>query len=63
MDEDFLTVDELADRLKVQKSWIYSRTRETGPGAMPRVKVGKYLPFRLADVMDWIEDMQCREIG
>jgi len=29
--QDFLTVDELAEKLKVPKSWVYSRTRETGP--------------------------------
>ena len=52
---DFLTIDELADRLKVQKSWIYSRTRETGPGTMPKLKVGKYLRFDYEVVMDWLK--------
>ena len=55
---DFLTVDELAKALKVPKSWVYSRTRETGPGTMPRMKVGKYLRFRLDEVLDWIQQMQ-----
>ena len=54
MNQDFLTVDELADRLKVQKSWLYSRTRETGPGSMPRLKVGKYLRFEYQAVVDWL---------
>jgi excisionase family DNA binding protein len=58
MNQDFLTVDELADRLKVQKSWVYSRTRETGAAAMPRLRVGKYLRFRLEDIMDWLEGKQ-----
>ena len=53
-EHNFLTIDELADRLKVQKSWIYSRTRETGPGTMPRLKVGKYLRFEYQAVMDWL---------
>ena len=30
-----LTVNELAEVLSVKKSWIYSRTRETGPGTIP----------------------------
>ena len=55
MDHDFLTLDELADMLKVQKSWVYSRTRETGPDSMPRIKVGKYLRVRFDEVMDWKE--------
>jgi len=44
---DYLTVDELAEKLKVAKSWVYSRTRETGPDTMPRIKVGKYRRFVL----------------
>ena len=51
----FLTVDDLAERLRVPKSWVYSRTRETGPKAIPRVKVGKYIRFVEADVMDWLK--------
>jgi excisionase family DNA binding protein len=53
-ENNFLTVEELAERLKVQKSWIYSRTRETGPGSMPRLKVGKYLRFNYQEVLDWL---------
>ena len=56
--QDFLTISELSDRLKVPKSWLYSRTRETGPEAIPRIKVGKYLRFRFEDVMQWIENRQ-----
>lgn len=49
-----LTIDELSEIWKVKKSWIYSRTRETGPGSIPRIKVGKYLRFELDQVMDWL---------
>jgi excisionase family DNA binding protein len=56
--QDFLTIDELAEQLKVPKSWIYSRTRLVGPGAFPRLRVGKYLRFRLASVLDWLERQQ-----
>ena len=55
MNQNLLTVDELAESLSVPKSWIYSRTRETGPDAMPRIKVGKYRRFVLADVLDWLK--------
>ncbi len=57
-EQDLLTIDELADRLKIKKSWVYSKSRETGPGAIPRIKVGKYLRFRLEDIMDWLEGKQ-----
>jgi excisionase family DNA binding protein len=55
MDRNLLSVDELAESLNVPKSWIYSRTRETGPGAMPRIKVGKYVRFELDRVIDWLK--------
>lgn len=58
MNEDFLTIDELADQLKVPKSWLYSRTRQTGPGTIPRMKVGKYIRFHLDDVMSWLKEQQ-----
>ena len=55
MDEQLLTVDEMAETLKVPKSWLYSRTREKGTGAIPRVKVGKYIRFVESEVMDWLK--------
>ena len=53
-DNSFLTIDEMAETLKVPKSWLYSRTRETGPGTIPRLKVGKYIRFEYQAVMDWL---------
>ena len=35
MNQILLTVDEMAEDLKVPKSWLYSRTRETGSEAIP----------------------------
>ena len=59
MNQEFLTVIEMAERLKVPKSWLYSRTRETGPGSIPRVKVGKYIRFVESEVMEWLK--RCSE--
>lgn len=53
--QELLTIGELSEKLKVQKSWLYSRTRETGPGAIPRIKVGKYIRFKLEEVVQWLE--------
>lgn len=63
MDKELLTITELAEKLKVRKSWVYSRTREREPHSIPRVKVGKYLRFRLEDVIAWIENKQHGEIN
>ena len=56
MDKTLITVDELAAILKVKRSWIYSRTRQTGIDSIPRKRVGKYLRFRLDEVMKWLEE-------
>jgi len=50
-----LTVEELADQLKVKKSWVYAQTRQIGPGTIPRVKCGKYLRFYFEDVFEWLK--------
>ncbi len=55
MNHNLLSVDELAESLNVPKSWVYSRTRESGPDSMPRIKVGKYCRFVLNDVLDWLK--------
>lgn len=55
MDRSLLTVDELAQILKVPKSWIYGKTREAGPESMPRLYIGKYLRFFETDVMNWLK--------
>ena len=55
MNQNLLNVDQLAESLNVPKSWVYSRTRETGPDTLPRIKVGKYCRFVLDDVLDWLK--------
>ncbi len=42
---ELLTVDEVAQRLKVPKSWIYERTRSRGAAQIPHIKLGKYIRF------------------
>lgn len=50
--EEFLTVPELANALKVPKSWVYSASRT---GKIPVVKVLKYNRYRLSDVLEALE--------
>jgi excisionase family DNA binding protein len=61
MKQNLLSVDELSETLNVPKSWIYSRTRETGSGAMPRIKVGKYVRFELDKVFAWLKEQSRSE--
>lgn len=54
---EFETLEELAERWKVPKSWLYRQTMRKDENAIPRVKLGKYLRFtREAD--KWLADQQ-----
>ena len=56
--EDLLTIDELAVRLKVAKSWIYTHTRGRTKCRLPYIKLGKYLRFEEEAVRRWLESQQ-----
>jgi excisionase family DNA binding protein len=49
-----ITLEELADWLKVPKSWIYDRTRTAGPERLPFYKLGRYLRFSVPEIEDYI---------
>lgn len=53
-----MTVDEIADALRVKKSWVYRQMRMEGEDQIPHVRAGKYLRFRLNEVLKWLEDRQ-----
>jgi predicted DNA-binding transcriptional regulator AlpA len=55
MYDKFETIPELAERWKVHVSWVYGKTRETGPDAIPRIRVGKYIRFIPQAVDAWLE--------
>lgn len=50
-----LTVQEVAELLKVPVSWIYERTRKSGLDRVPGFRLGKYWRFREADVLAWLD--------
>lgn len=56
--QEFLTVREMAAKLKVQPSWLYARTRKKGEGAIPKIMVGKYIRFNEAQVIEWLKGKQ-----
>lgn len=50
-----LTVEEVAEMLRVPKSWVYERTRRRGLGEqLPHVKLGKYLRFEKEAVLEFL---------
>lgn len=46
---DLLTAAELAERLKLPISWVYEQSRL---GKIPTHRMGRYLRFRLQEVVD-----------
>ena len=49
-----ITPEELADWLKVPQSWIYDRTRKSGPERLPFYKIGMYLRFSIPEIEDYL---------
>lgn len=52
--DDFLTVQDVASRLRLAPSWVYDQARRASD-PLPHYKIGKYLRFRWSDVLVWIE--------
>ena len=50
-----MDVKALATFLNVPLTKIYSLTRQTGPGSIPRYKIDRYLRFDWAEVITWLE--------
>jgi excisionase family DNA binding protein len=58
-DERLLTVQEVAMLLRVPTSWVYERTRRRGSDQIPYLKLGKYLRFEEAAILDFIRRQRC----
>jgi len=56
-----LTVQEVAEVLKVPVSWVYEHTRPNCTGKLPYIKIGKYLRFFDADIFSYLESMRRKD--
>jgi excisionase family DNA binding protein len=52
MDQGLISIKEMAEKLNVPVSWLYSRTRTND---IPHYKVGKYVRFDQAEVWEWLK--------
>ncbi len=52
-DDRLLDAGELAELLHVPKSWVLAQARED---AIPHVKLGRYVRFSRAVVLEWLAD-------
>ena len=55
MDQILIGIKEMASKLDVPVSWLYSRTRTN---EIPHFKIGKYVRFDVNQVMEWIKKIQ-----
>ena len=51
MSPRLLTADEVADMLRVDKSWVYAATRS---GRIPHIRLGRYVRFNEDAVTEWM---------
>jgi excisionase family DNA binding protein len=51
-----LTVQEVADLLRVPVSWVYGHTRKRSRERIPGYRVGKYWRFSADEVMLWLRE-------
>jgi excisionase family DNA binding protein len=53
--KSLLTVNEVAELLKVPVSWVYERTRRRGLDRLPGFRLGKYWRFDDSEIRTWLE--------
>lgn len=54
---ELLTLEEAAKKLKVPKNWLYRRTgKSAGDARIPHIRLGKYVRFDWVQVQQWIAD-------
>ncbi len=57
-DDELLTVEEVAQFLKVPRSWVYERCRPRTSHSLPHIKLGKYLRFSKSDLLHYLEKLR-----
>ncbi len=52
MNQNLIGINEMAEKLDVPVSWLYSRTRTN---EIPHYRVGKYRKFNESEVFEWLK--------
>jgi excisionase family DNA binding protein len=50
-----LTPEEVANLFRVELSWVYEKSRQRQRNPLPCHRIGRYLRFRLDEVMAWFD--------
>jgi excisionase family DNA binding protein len=51
---EILTLEEVAQRLKVSDRWVYEKTRKRCPNPLPVMRIGRYVRFYWPAVSAWL---------
>ena len=54
-DDELLTVQEVAELLKVKVSWVYDRISEKHGDRLPHVRLGRYVRFERTLVLEFLQ--------
>ncbi len=54
--EPLMSVGELAEYLRVKRSWVYEQSRLRKHNNFPVLKTGKYLRFDRQQVIEWLRN-------
>jgi excisionase family DNA binding protein len=50
-----MTPEQLAQMLQVSRGWVTSKTRRSCVNPLPHMRIGKYIRFNRAAVLEWLE--------
>ncbi|WP_445152802.1 helix-turn-helix domain-containing protein [Baekduia sp. Peel2402] len=53
--EALMTADEVASLMQVTSAWVYAESRR---GALPHVRLGRYVRFRRSAINRWLDDSE-----
>jgi excisionase family DNA binding protein len=52
----FLSIEEVADRLRTDVGWVREKIRRRSPNPMPVFNVGRHLLFEWEQVAQWVRN-------
>lgn len=55
--DELLTAEEVADRLRMTRAWVYAETRADN---IPHLRLGRFIRYRRSAIEDWIVRMEGR---
>lgn len=55
---EYMNINEVAEFLKVPRTWIYKHTMKGCKNKIPHYKLGKYLRFVPREVSEWVQEFK-----